>query len=267
MAAVKPLPGRDEGTTTTTGPASPTGAAVLATTTDVATQKRKRRRTEKASIDLDDLVGEDEVISTMMTQPQIVGVLRKLHDVLDMNVPGDIVELGCNVGTTSVFIRRLLDLHPAAAGRRFHVYDSWQGLPDRHPRDASITARKFHAGYCKTGVKMFEKVFSTFGLELPVVHSGWFAEIPADEYPNPIAFAFLDGDFYSSITDSFEAIYHKVSPGGMIVVDDCGWDVLPGVQRACDDFLRDKAETLTLVDFPDAVGHGGSTCAAYFTKA
>ena len=69
------------------------------------------------------------------------------------------------------------------------------------------------------------------------------------------------------ITDSFEAIYHKVSPGGMIVVDDCGWDVLPGVQRACDDFLRDKAETLTLVDFPDAVGHGGSTCAAYFTKA
>ena len=78
------MPGRDEGTTTTTGPASPTGAAVLATTTDVATQKRKRRRTEKASIDLDDLVGEDEVISTMMTQPQIVGVLRKLHDVLDM---------------------------------------------------------------------------------------------------------------------------------------------------------------------------------------
>ena len=42
-------------------------------------------------------------------------------------------------------------------------------------------------------------MFSTFGLELPVVHSGWFAEIPADEYPNPIAFAFLDGDFYSSV--------------------------------------------------------------------
>lgn len=45
----------------------------------------------------------------------------------------------------------------------------------------------------------FEKVFATFGLELPVVHSGWFAELPADEYPTPIAFAFLDGDFYSSV--------------------------------------------------------------------
>ena len=67
------------------------------------------------------------------------------------------------------------------------------------------------------------------------------------------------------IIDSLEAVYHKVSRGGVIVVDDCGWDVLPGVRRGCDDFLRDKPETLTLVDFPDV--DGGSTSAGFFIKA
>ena len=69
----------------------PAGTAELCNSTDaaldVATRKRKRTDTKRVTIDLDDLVREAEVVSTMMTQAQIVGVLRKLHDVLDMVMP------------------------------------------------------------------------------------------------------------------------------------------------------------------------------------
>lgn len=44
----------------------------------------------------------------------------------------------------------------------------------------------------------------------------------------------------------------------MIIVDDCGWDVLPGVELACNDFLKDKKEVLDLTAYPDAQGIFGS---------
>ena len=56
------------------------------------------------------------------------------------------------------------------------------------------------------------------------------------------SFAFFDGDFYSSIMDSFKKVYHKMQPGGIILVHDYDWPVFPGTKKACDDFLADKPE-------------------------
>ena len=40
--------------------------------------------------------------------------------------------------------------------------------------------------------------------------------------------------------DSLNKIYHKMVKGGIIIIDDCGWDVLPGCKKAVEDFLQDK---------------------------
>ena len=39
-------------------------------------------------------------------------------------------------------------------------------------------------------------------------------------------FSFFDGDFYTSIIDSFNKIFHNVQRGGIIIIDDCGWNCL-----------------------------------------
>jgi hypothetical protein len=49
-------------------------------------------------------------------------------------------------------------------------------------------------------------------------------------------------------------------PGGIIMIDDCGWKILPGVKRACEDFLEDKPEELLLTGYPDENGNYGSPC-------
>ncbi|MBC6426588.1 MAG: hypothetical protein GDA51_09020 [Ekhidna sp.] len=45
--------------------------------------------------------------SEMVSKNQVRIILTNLKEVLDKNIEGDIVELGCNVGTTSLFIRKI----------------------------------------------------------------------------------------------------------------------------------------------------------------
>ena len=130
-------------------------------------------------------------------------------------------------------------------------------MPEKHAKDES-KVKNFNKGACKTTKEKFINTFTTRNLELPEIHSGWFAEIPDDQYPEKICFAFYDGDFYTSIIDSFNKTYHKIQPGGIIMIDDCGWNILPGVELACYDFLKDKKEKLSLLGYPDANGvYGG----------
>jgi O-methyltransferase len=202
------------------------------------------------------LVDPDDIPSTMMGYWQIVAVLENLQDVLERGVDGDVVELGCNIGTTSIYLRKMLDAF--GSRKQLHVYDSWQGLPDKHRNDvAADRSRSFEKGWCRTSRASLVESFEARGLALPVIHSGWFADIPDDEYPDPICFAFFDGDFYTSIRDSFAKTFHKMTPGGVVIVDDCGWDVLPGVQRACEELLAGRPETLDLTAYPDAEGRKG----------
>ena len=56
---------------------------------------------------LKEIIDNDPPITSMMTKPQIYGVLYYLDKVLSNNIEGDIVELGCNVGTTSIYIQNI----------------------------------------------------------------------------------------------------------------------------------------------------------------
>lgn len=70
------------------------------------------------------------------------------------------------------------------------------------------------------------------------------------DLPDETCWAFLDGDLYQSILMSLELVYPRLPPGSAMVLDDYGWDTLPGVERACSDFLADKPESATV--FGDA---------------
>jgi O-methyltransferase len=171
----------------------------------------------------------------MLADGQMEYIIHKLASV--MLIPGDAVELGCNVGMTSSFIQRLLTR--TQSGKQLYVYDSFEGLPSKTTEDGATPC---DAGASAVSIEMFKRTFKDAGLELPVINKGFFSNIPDEKYPDKICFAFLDGDFYGSIMDSFKKIYNKMQPGGIILVHDYKWDNFPGVKKACDDFLKDKPE-------------------------
>ena len=199
--------------------------------------------------EIKNIINNNPPISNMMMKNQIYGVIYYLDKVLKNNIDGDIVELGCNIGTTSIYIRKWLNKHKSS--KIYHVYDSWEGLPKKLECDKGLGNRQYFEGSCKTSKESFIQQFKIRNLLLPEIHSGWFKEIPDKEYPDKICFAFLDGDFYSSIMDSLNKIYYKMVKGGIIIIDDCGWSALPGCKKAVEDFLQDKEENLELTGYPN----------------
>ena len=189
------------------------------------------------------LLKKIRIVSGMIDENHIRIILKELDKTITNNIPGDVVELGCNVGSTSLFIQAFIEEFPAFLLKKFHVYDSFMGLPDKSAEDeARIEGDNYEKGGCPSTVEQFINHFNEFDLPYPKINIGWFKDIPHNRYPNQISFAFLDGDFYSSIMDSWKIVYPRLSKGAIVCIHDYDWEKLPGVKKACDDFLDDKPE-------------------------
>jgi len=179
---------------------------------------------------IDELLRKYPIISDQVDADDVRTVLVELEKTLGQKVPGDIVEFGCYIGTTSLFIRRLLDLRQE--NRTFHVYDSFEGLPEKSREDESPAGTNFQAGKLAVSKKQLTREFQKAGLKLPIIHKGWFDQLSSGDVPEQIAFAFLDGDFYESIKSSLKLVLPRMQPGSTIVIDDYAREALPGVARA-----------------------------------
>lgn len=176
------------------------------------------------------LSGQYPLVSDQINVEQIKTILGELGKVIDRGVDGAVVELGCYIGTTSLFLRRLLDKYQDR--REFHVYDSFAGLPLKSREDESPAGMQFKAGELSVSKKQFVQEFKKARLAVPVIHKSWFSDLTPLDMPDRIAFAFLDGDFYASIRDSLRLVLPRMQSGGTIIVDDYAREALPGVARA-----------------------------------
>lgn len=184
------------------------------------------------------LLAKYPLISDQVNKDQLAVILGELEKILP-KLDGAVVEFGCYIGTTSLFVRRLLDVLGDA--RPYHVYDSFEGLPPKSHEDESRAGDQFQAGELAVSKKQFMREFQKAGLRPPVVHKGWFSNLTEADVPGQIAFAFLDGDFYESIHDSLKLVLPRMQPGGVIVIDDYAREALPGAAKAAHEFLPPQA--------------------------
>lgn len=178
------------------------------------------------------------LISDQVSVQDIGLIWQELAHTLEAKVPGAIVEFGCYGGTTSLFIRRLLNEQDES--REFHVYDSFEGLPPKQVADQSAAGTAFIAGKLSVSKKEFLQQFRHARLQPPIIHKGWFEQLMADDVPTEVAFAFLDGDFYTSILSSLRLVWPRLSPGATLLVDDYQRPELPGPERAVRDYFQGK---------------------------
>ena len=191
------------------------------------------------------LASQNDNMSSVDRLTTIYWIIRYI---LLSNINGEVVEVGCNCGMTSVFLQMLIEEFDES--RELHVYDSFQGMPAPSTNDAYL-----HEGDCSSSVEELKRLFDEFRTKLPTIHPGWFHDTLPNSLPKTIAFAYLDSDFYDSIKTSLECVYPKLSPGGIILVDDYGdpavnpnaWDGLPGVKIATDEFCKSIPEKPTVL--------------------
>lgn len=177
-----------------------------------------------------------------MTDRQIVDHLHACIDtVLRDNVPGDLMEAGVWKGGLTVLMRGVLKAHDIA-DRVVWGADSFVGLPQPDPGIA-LTDAVWHflmepIGRLNVGQAQVEETFRRHGLLDGQVRllPGWFADtLPAAPIER-LALLRLDGDWYESTKCALESLYPRLSPGGIIEIDDYG---LPfGARRAVDEYRR-----------------------------
>ena len=184
------------------------------------------------------LLHQFPIISDQVDARELGVILSELERLLAAKTQGSIVEFGCYAGTTSLFIRRLLDHY--GASNEFHVYDSFEGLPDKVAADMSVVGDQFVTGELRVSRRQLIDNFKKASLRLPTIHKGWFANLTASDVPDDIMFAFLDGDYYESIRDSLRLITPKLQLGAVIIVDDYASEALPGAAKAADEWARLK---------------------------
>lgn len=187
-----------------------------------------------------DLLDRYPIVSDQVDRAELRVILRELEKVLHKGVSGDVVELGCYVGTTSLFLQRML----RDTSKTLHVYDSFAGLPPKAMADASPAGEQFKQGELTASKAQLIKYFKQAGLPLPVIHKAWFEELTVADTPDAISFAFLDGDFYTSILASLKVVWPKLTPGAVVVIDDYQTEALPGVRQALKEWSRDHSFTV-----------------------
>jgi O-methyltransferase len=189
---------------------------------------------------------ENMLKSNMINIEQSVDIYFLLSQIILLKIPGDVVELGCYDGITSIIMQKTLDQFNSA--KCIHVYDSFEGLPKQVKEDKGSI---FIQGDMRVNKYKLIKNYIKYHTKLPEIHKGWFRDTLPQGLPNKICFAHLDGDFYTSILESLTYVYPKLAKGAIVVIDDyCDPkihnvnNILPGVKKACDDFFRDKPEKM-----------------------
>jgi hypothetical protein len=199
---------------------------------------------------------------TMTSPEKIVGLANAVRYVAARRIPGDIVECGVWRGGSAMVMARTLR-ESGDTGRTIHLFDTFAGMTSPGPQD-----RRYDG---TTAAKLLEQDQNrtTSGYwcvadERDVRHNMAACDYPADrirlvagdvektipaEAPGHIALLRLDTDWYDSTRHELAELYHRVSPGGVVIIDDYGhWQ---GSRRAVDEFLAtlDHAPLLTRLDF------------------
>lgn len=138
-----------------------------------------------------------------------------------LRLPGDFAEFGVNTGIFAAMIYRLLPL--AESGKRFLMFDTFSGIPE----SASRESEKKHSA--KLNRVLYTQDVYDFTSSLFSPYAG--AELVRGILPASLSQTRIDKLCYVSIDLNVaepeiavgEAIWDRIVPGGMIVLDDYGF--------------------------------------------
>lgn len=156
----------------------------------------------------------------MVSHAQHETILRLLRESLSQ--PGDVVEAGCNAGSTSGVLATVV----AGTGRRLHLFDSFDGLPVESGYGGQMAATR-HVLELNVRQQLGEETLPDF----VEVCEGWFEETLPAALPERICFAFIDCDVFDSLIDCVPPILERLT--GALVIHDYTHELWgAGVQRA-----------------------------------
>jgi O-methyltransferase len=195
---------------------------------------------------------------TMTGADKIYALIQAVRYVDRHQIPGDVVECGVwRGGSMQAAARTLLSVGDTS--RDLHLFDTFDGMPAPTERDVrrsdDRTAEELLAEQTRERGKVWavatledvQQGFEQIPYPRERIHfvQGRVEETIPEAAPEQISILRLDTDWYESTRHELEHLYPRLSPGGVLLLDDYGyWE---GAREAVDEFLDETGERLLLV--------------------
>lgn len=186
---------------------------------------------------------------TMTTVARIEAVCAATEYIIKNDIPGAFVESGVWMGGSSMAAALTL-VKLGVSDRDLYLYDTFEGIPapGEHDRlighDRSVSewwdeenSKPGAAPFLEAPVEIVRENMARTGYDLDRVQliAGLVEETIPATAPEQIAFLRLDTDWYSSTKVEMDELFPRLSPGGVLIVDDYGFTA--GSRKAVDEFL------------------------------
>lgn len=188
------------------------------------------------------IIGKDwsPFAETMVGLKRLENIQHCVLDLIENKIEGDFIEAGVWRGGTTIFMNGILKVS-GETQRKVWVADSFEGLPKPNEKEYPVDKGDMH--YLRTELAIsLERVknnFAKYNLldENVKFLKGWFKDILPKAPIEKLSLIRADGDMYESTMDILVNLYHKLSIGGYIIIDDYG--AIPNCKKAVHDF-REK---------------------------
>ena len=163
------------------------------------------------------------------------------RSVISRRVPGDLVECACAMGTTARIICDYTEF-AAQQDRTYYLYDLFDPGQTMQHHDT--------AGQVGT---LYDKVKARF-IDVPNVRvlKGSVPEVLHVECPQRVAFMHIDLNNAPAEIGALEMLFDRLSPGGILILDDYGWLGYRAQKQAEDPWLA--ARGYQVLELPTGQG-------------
>jgi O-methyltransferase len=137
-------------------------------------------------------------------------------------VAGGVVEIGCAAGGTAAFASRMLQR--LGVEKRYCCVDTFGGFDsDQFERDTQLgTSRHVRTMFSANSKSLVERTIRSLGGHNVELIQGDIATLDDARLPDQISAALIDVDLSIPVYEALRRVFPRLSPGGVIVVDDCG---------------------------------------------
>jgi len=152
-------------------------------------------------------------------------------------VPGAVVEIGCNLGGTAVIAKRMLDR--LNANKPYICIDTFDGfVSEQFEADAALgTPSKDQNLFSGNSKELVSKIMQRHGCSDVKLIQGDVTKVPDAELPAQCSGVLLDVDLTEPTYIALQRFCPRLAPGGFILVDDCqdggSWKARIGYSAFC----------------------------------
>lgn len=193
-----------------------------------------------------------------MTSPErIVSLVEAVKYVIKNNINGDIVECGVWKGGSMLAVARTL-CQLGDRSRHLYLFDTFEGMTEPTAKDVDFTGYSAStlldksnkedetSIWCYAPIEAVTRILQSVGYEHEKIHfvKGRVEETIPEQAPQSIAILRLDTDWYESTYHELIHLFPRLSPGGVIIIDDYGY--WQGARQATDEYINQNQVKILL---------------------